>query len=257
MSDTGLKFGIIVTGVGEENFLPKLFQSLRNSGPFSFSARRRIGQLRPRDSKIGSDKLFIPGKQTKLPGRDQELGLEVRGFLEASKKHFILVIDDLEYDRQDIAKECFDRYRKAIDTIVTDPEMQRRASVHFLVMMLEAYYFADAQAVNRALGAEVLTSDYAGDVEEKRHPKNELKSLFSGFDEVRDGDKIVGRLNIEHVLSNKDTCASLRTLFAWCVESIMEYMPDFQGVFPEYNLDGGKQSSVTNGQLSVLKCDLS
>ena len=255
MSELRLTFGIIVTGVGEAKFLPKMFQSLRNVGPFTFFVLGRIGQLSPRKSQKGAGKLTLPNKPIIIPGRDEELGLKVRGFLQESENHFVLVVDDLEYDRLDTVTGCFRRYREAIDTIVTDSKMNRRASVHFLVMMLESYFFADAQAVNKALGAEVLASDYLGDVETIRHPKNDLKALFAGFDEVRHGDEIIGRLDVVHVLSNPNTCTSLRTLFAWCVESILEYLPDFQGVFPEYHLDGGKQSSVTNGQLSVLKCD--
>ena len=47
------------------------------------------------------------------------------------------------------------------------------ASVHFLVNMLEAYYFAHAAATNGVLGTEL--EDFEGDVESIRHPKNDLK----------------------------------------------------------------------------------
>jgi hypothetical protein len=40
-----------------------------------------------------------------------------------------------------------------------------------------------------------------GDVETIRHPKNELKKLYPGFDEVKNGGCILDCLNVEHFLS--------------------------------------------------------
>jgi hypothetical protein len=252
MTELGVTFGLLVTGVGEGKFLPKLFQSLRNVGPFRFEVIRKIEQLRPRSSPP-LPRLAIPSGNIPLPTRDEELGLWVRGYLQTAPNRVVMVIDDLEFDWKDKAAETFSRYRLAIDTIIKDPKMQRRASVHFLVMMLEAYFFADSKAVNEALGAEILVSDYAGDVESIRHPKGDLKNALNSYDEVRNGDEIIGRLNVKHVLSDPQTCASLRTLFAWCIEAILEFYPEFQGQFPDYKLEDGIQFSVTNGQLTALK----
>jgi hypothetical protein len=119
---------------------------------------------------------------------------------------------------------------------------KKRASVHFLVNMIEAYYFADAQAINQMLGTSL--QDYEGDVETIRHPKGDLKQLYRGFDEVEDGGKILEYLNVEYVLSKPDTCASLRTLFAWCLKALGKNLNDDQ-----YQLRNGKLSEITKGQL--------
>ena len=106
----------------------------------------------------------------------------------------------------------------ALDTILDPVGWKTRASVHFLVNMLEAYYFADAAAINGVLGTELI--DFEGDVETIRHPKNDLKKLSPGFDEVEHGRLILERLDVIHVLSNPSTCRSLRTLFGWCSKAI-------------------------------------
>ena len=80
--------------------------------------------------------------------------------------------------------------------------------------MVEAYYFGDIDSVNEALGARLQR--YEGDVEEIRHPKEDLKEAKPGFDEVRDGLSIAKRLDLDKVLDEPSTCASLRTLFKWC-----------------------------------------
>ena len=118
--------------------------------------------------------------------------------------------------------------------------------MHFLVNMLEAYYFADAAAVNEHLGTSL--SDYAGDVEDVRHPKNEIKKLSPGFDEVRHGAAIVRTLDLEHVLDNPETCGSLRVLFAWCVKAL--------GLTTgaQFRLDSGIMDVVTGPQLGRLPC---
>jgi hypothetical protein len=108
--------------------------------------------------------------------------------------------------------------------------------------MLEAYYFADAAAVNAVLGTSLV--DHAGDVEELRHPKNDLKKLYPGFDEVIHGEAIVKRLDVEHVLGNPQTCASLRTLFGWCVQATGGT------VGASFCLDTGIHDVVTGSQLA-------
>ena len=121
------------------------------------------------------------------------------------------------------------------------PEQSARASVHFLVNMLEAYYFADTAAVNAVLGTDL--SDHPGDVEDIRHPKEDLKKLYPGFDEVTHGGAIVKRLDVEHVLDEPLTCASLRVLFGWCVQAM--------GGEPgsRFRLDTGIHDVVTGPQL--------
>ena len=92
-----------------------------------------------------------------------------------------------------------------------------RAAVHFLVNMLEAYYFADANAVNDVLGTSV--EDFDGDVETIANPKAELKGVFPRFNEKEHGSQIVRQLDVAHVLSRPDACASLRTMFIWAREA--------------------------------------
>ena len=116
--------------------------------------------------------------------------------------------------------------------------------MHFLVNMLEAYYFADSRAVNSMLNTDL--DDYEGDVETIRNPKNCLKDLHPGFDVVEDGCRIIGSLEILHVLSRGDTCSSLRTMFAWIYKAIGE---------PESELGQflvGRYNDVTSGQICAL-----
>jgi hypothetical protein len=147
---------------------------------------------------------------------------------------------------RDQAQQVFDRYRSALDKILND--LKHRASVHFLVNMLEAYYFADTEAIKTIL--QTALSDYEGDVEEIHDPKEDPKRLPSGFREIEDGGRILDQLDIEHVLSRPDACASLRTLFAWCVKVLEKYSDyDCTDFYNRYKLNDGKLSEITRTQL--------
>jgi hypothetical protein len=240
-------FGLIVTGVGEREHLPKLFHSLMATGICTFQVIRRTGQRGPLTSDKRKLKLVGSGKI--IPDKDaMEIGLPARRHLGVSPCHHVILVDDLEHDRRAIAQQVFDRYRLALDTILTSAQ-QPRAAVHFLVNMLEAYYFADAAAINAVLELQPPLEDYAGDVETITHPKNDLKWRFPGFDEVRHGGAILDHLDVEHVLSRPDTCAWLRTLFAWCVGAL-ERAPvnETVSVSEKYRLRDGIVSAVTVGQ---------
>ncbi len=234
------RFGLIVTGKGEEAFLPSLFRSLEATGKCRFEVLRRIGQRSPITSE--KRKLRMTGTGKTIPDRDQlEIGLPARRFL-TQQSTFVVLVDDLEQDRADAIKDVFDRYRLALDKMLG--VNRHRASVHFFVHMLEAYYFADAQAINAVLGTEL--NDYEGDVETIPHPKAELKKLASGFDEVEHGRQIVARLDVPHVLSTPEACASLRTLFGWASAAISEQPTD------QYQLVDGHYSEVTKPQIDSL-----
>ena len=111
--------------------------------------------------------------------------------------------------------------------------------------MLEAYYFADAQAVNAVLGANLV--DFEGDVETIANPKRDLKkNLCREFDEREHGRQIVERLNVPHMLSRPDACCSLRTIFAWIYTAIEE--PDCE-IRP---LLDGCHNETTKGQIDAL-----
>ena len=116
-----------------------------------------------------------------------------------------------------------------------------RASVHFLVNMVEAYYFADPQTVSEVMGSEL--AGHPGDVEEIRHPKSLLKARFPGFDEVLHGERIANQIDLSLVLSNPLTCASLRTLIKWCVLSMNQPLTD------RFQLLTGVTHPITNGQI--------
>ena len=212
-------FGLIVTGDTEREHLPKLFTSLMATGICTFKVIRKIEQRSPITSRrrrppvVGTDQI--------IERKDElEIGLPARGYINRSGCHFVLLIDDLEYDRGDHAQQVFDRYRLALDTILND--LKHRASVHFLVNMLEAYYFADARAINAVL--ETSLPDYEGDVETIRNPKSDLRAEYQGFREIDDGGQILDQIDIGRVLSRPDACASLRTLFAWCVGVLAKYL---------------------------------
>lgn len=203
------KVGLLVTGVGEREFLPALFRPLSATGHCHFEVIGRIGQRSP---ITGEKKLLkMVGSGKTIPDKDATtIGFAARRWLDGGKDRLVVLVDDLEHERRDRAREVFHRYRQALDVILG--KQSPRASVHFLVNMVEAYYFADTSAINAVLGTSL--SDYEGDVEEIRHPKRDLKKLVA-FDEKRDGARIVALLDLAHVLGRPDTCASLRVLFAW------------------------------------------
>lgn len=235
-----VRFGLIVTGEGEEEFLPSLFRSLTEGGQCTFEVLRRIGQRSP---------ITSPKKKLRMVGRGQiitdtdeeEIGLTARRYL-MRKDTYVILVDDLEGDRVEQHAAVYQRYRQVLDTMLGP--LKFRASVHFLVNMLEAYYFADAKAINSVLGT-VLT-DHESDVETIGNPKAELKQLFSDFHEIEHGKRIVAQLDVPHVLSRAHTCASLRTLFAWCSRAV--------GVpFAErYRLADGIRHPVTSAQIDQL-----
>ena len=178
-----------------------------------------------------------------IPSKDeQEIGLPARGYLREKPGRCVVLVDDIERDRRPQLASIFDRYRTAVDTMLS-PQERSRAGVHFFANMLEAYYFANSEAVNAALKASVIPEDHPGDVEDIPHPKNELKAKHQGFDERTDGAAIVAKLNLDHVLSNPETCTFLRALIGWCVEklpiSCERYEPDLSS---RYQLAQGKRA---------------
>lgn len=234
------KFGLLVTGKTEVEHIPKLFKTLMELGICSFEVIRKVEQLGVRTSEKN---LEIVGSRKKIPDKDAErIGFPARDYLLKYPCSYVLLLDDLEYARTHQAPQIFERYRKALDDILLD--QKHRASVHFLVNMLEAYYFADAATVNAVLGTTL--NDYEGDVETIPHPKNDLKQVYSGFKEKEHGGQILARLDVEKVLSDPNTCASLRTLFAWCLKALRVVPTD------KYQLLSGKLSEITKAQLDNI-----
>jgi Domain of unknown function (DUF4276) len=235
-----VKFGLIVTGDTEAQHLPRLFDSMTKLGNCYFEVVRQIGQRSPITSNRRKLKMVGSG-QTIVNKDETDIGLPVRQYLSKGLDRYVLLVDDLERDRREQTAEVFNRYRLALDTMLSQ-QQKHQASVHFLVNMLEAYYFADPETVNSILGTSLQA--YDGDVEDIPNPKSNLKLLYSGFDEVTHGGQILTRLNTEQVLSNPDNCASLRTLFAWCLQCMHQPRTE------QYQLLAGKFSSVTQEQLN-------
>lgn len=240
-----LHFGLIVTGDTEWEHLPKLFKSLMATRICHFEVIRKIEQRSPITSR--KRRPPVVGTDQMIERKDElEIGLPALGYVRRSGYHFVILIDDLEYSRKGQAQEIFDRYRTALDTVLDT--LKHRASVHFLVNMLEAYYFADAQAINAVLGTSLL--DHEDDVETIRNPKGDLKIEYPSFREIVDGGRILDQINIEHVLFRLDACASLRTLFAWCVKVLETYSDyDCTDFYNKYRLHNGKLIDITGTQL--------
>lgn len=234
-------FGLIVTGEGEEKFLPRLFKGVMQTGLCHFEVIARVGQRSPITSPKRLAKMV--GTNRAIPDRDfTEIGAPARGYMKKRRASCVLLVDDIEYSRLPFLRDVFDRYEKALNNALGDDA--GRASVHFLVPMLEAYYFADNSAINGILGTE--TGPFSGDVETMRHPKGELKRLFPVFDEVRHGAAIIEALDINAVLGDPSTCAFLRAAYAWCYKAL-GLDPD-----PRFCLDTGAIAIVTGHQIAEL-----
>ena len=96
-----------------------------------------------------------------IPDRDTaEIGLPARNYLKWEPDSFVILVDDLEHERREKHHETFARYRAALDSVLP-AECRHRVSVHFLVNMIEAYYLADAAAVNAVLGTTL--PDFKGE----------------------------------------------------------------------------------------------
>lgn len=233
-----VRVGMIVTGETEERCLPDLFRILTSQRTCAFQVIRRVQQRSPIASKKRELKMVGSGKT--IPDRDAEqIGLPARRFM-MSGGDCVILVDDLEFDRSPQAEAVFARYRRALDTMLR-ADMVDKAAVHFLVNMLEAYYFADADAVNQVLGTDL--QDYDGDVETIRHPKNKLKALHVAFDEKEHGPLIVRKLDVVHILSRPDACAALRTMFAWIAEA----------TYSTVTWSSGQLFQVTEPQIHALR----
>lgn len=220
-----IRFGLLVTGKGEHRFLPDFFGELCDPGPEGqrvvFHVIRKIEQLSPVTSEKRLARM-VGNRKQQLQTRDEQIGLVALGFLRKDASSFVLLIDDLEHDRRGTIAEVRKRYKTALDTVLAG--WADRAAVHFFVPMIEAYYFADASSINAVLDLEL--EDHDGDVEKMRHPKNDLKKRYKGFDEIEHGKQIVKRLRLEHVLAHPDRCAHLRSLVKWCIHNLGRELGD-------------------------------
>lgn len=248
MNGEPLRFGLIVTGEGEEQALPRLFRVLMMKANCIFLVIRRIGQRSP----ITAPKrlLRMVGSGQRLPSKDEEeIGLPVLSFLRRFPGSFAVIVDDLEGSRRAEAEAVFARYRTALNEALTPSGWRSRAAVHFLVNMLEAYYFADVRAVNAVAGAVVVPADHPKDVEQIGHPKGDLKRLWPEFDEKEHALPILSQLSTEHVLDRPTECCWLRTMFIWCVAKLSEAGAIWDPTLAtSFHLSDGCTSPTTSGQ---------
>lgn len=215
------RFGLIVTGRGEAKFLPTFFRALEGGASCIFEIIRKSEQLRPITSERRRIKMV--GRGRTIPNKDvEQYGLPAHAYLRRGDNRYVLVVDDLEAAGAPMADAVFSRYRAALDAVLDRQGRSGRAAVHFFVYMIEAYYFAHAQAVNGVAGRRILAADHEEDVELIRHPKSELKKLWTEFDEVVHGAEIVANLNLNHVLRTAEHCCWLRSMFGWCIDRLQD-----------------------------------
>lgn len=190
----------------------------------------------PQLAPPGSGALLEQGGGKELTDRQAELGVEVRNALAprfGRAFDLVVFVDDLEHAFRARRREKFLLYREAIDRMLAregrpDEILRRRASVHFLVNMVEAYFFADPATFRSVLGidpprVETLPSSESSatpNPEDIKHPKGQIERILGelgrSYHETDDGAGLLEQLDAEVVLADPDTCASLRTLFAWC-----------------------------------------
>ncbi len=250
-----VKFGLVVTGDGERDCLTDLFRPIMATGKCNFSVILQTGQRNPFSEKKALE-YRLKGKL--IPNKDENIVLQIRRWVSEDEAHSAIWLDDLESAQRPNAAAKYQRLRTAFDTMVSQvPLLKRRFAVHFLVNMLEAYYFADVAALNilniqsdpSRPPANFSLSNHDGDCENLRHPKNELKrmawDLASGcsFDEKAHAAPVLQCLDVDRVLGNPRTCRALRTLVAWCWETLGEERTE------RFQLRDGAYWNVTAGQL--------
>ncbi|MCB0197328.1 MAG: DUF4276 family protein [Anaerolineae bacterium] len=253
-----LKFGLIVTGKAEQQHLPKLFRSLVKSQICAFEVIGFVDQRSPITSE--RKKLKMVGVGGIIPNKDKMLiGFPARRYLE-NDCTLVIVIDDLEFAQTSQVQQKFNRYRNAVDSVLRDAQ-KPRASVHFLVNMLEAYFFAHAEALNLVFELDPAQEDFEGDVGTIRNPKAKLKEIEPNYREVDDSGKVLELLDLEYILSKPNACASLRTLFAWCTLALAKYQDKayYQSLpmYDKFQLSQGIMSDVTKPQLGLLQSNMS
>lgn len=180
----------------------------------------------------------------------EEISLPVRSCLRRGEDTYLLLIDDLESSGRASVEEIFKNYRRAVDLLLAAEEKSRTA-VFFLVNMLEAYFFADPEAIHRALGIQAEIS--VGDVEKIRNPKSRLAMQYPGYRETEDGGRILEQLDLFKVLENPKHCAWLRSCIDWVYRSLsrdlaVELQDSLENIEQACHLQDGRKSIQTSAQ---------
>lgn len=166
------------------------------------------------------------------------------------RPYSLLVIDDLEHDDRAHATPGLQYWRNLLQGFAAQRDVS--VGVHFLVNMLEAYFFAQASKINEHYRErnqiELSLRDHLGDVENLPSPKGTLKDHIAvhrgcGYSETDDGVQISRRVDLKVVLQDPMKCRSLRTLVAWIHEQAGQPRGD------DYQLANGQYWDVTVDQL--------
>ncbi|ODA33683.1 DUF4276 family protein [Planctopirus hydrillae] len=239
---------LFVTGEGEETFLATFFRQLRHfeSGEVIITADYAFPQI---TVSTNAKKLAKHGKEV-LEKIDKATVKKIRPWLLTSTGHYAVLVDDLETERRFLAESQFNFYQEQIHRILdAQPEIKNRFSVHFFVNMIEAYYFKHPEVVNQV--CKTLLGEYPGDVENIRHPKQEIDKAIRSIDpkekfrEIKHGASIAKKLDLRKVLENPQHCRALRTLVAWIWEAMGRKRSQ------EYQLEQGLYWDVTVTQLAA------
>lgn len=246
-----LKFYLFVTGKGEEKHLHKLFSALSEIAPSAFIVAARVDQLGAIKSSKRLRRETVVGTNKSIPDRlFNKVVAPIRRYVTEDPCNFVILMDDLEYERIKDGEKIFERYRELLDKGLGSETS--RGSVHFLANMVEAYFFADFQATNTALALASPLSEHVGDVERIRNPKHEIRKRLPTYNEIEDAGKVLNRIDLRRVLAEKDSCAWLRSCVKWTVEVLEQYthsgVIDSTGIRLTCHLDDGKVSGLTAAQ---------
>src|SRR5688572_10877557 len=100
MGWTFYRFGLLVTGRGEERFFPRFLRLLTSDGNCTFEVIRRVPQRSPITSE--KKKLRMIGSGKAIPDKDaSEIGLPARNYLNNYPNSFVILVDDLEHWRHE------------------------------------------------------------------------------------------------------------------------------------------------------------
>jgi hypothetical protein len=243
---------IYVTGESEEACLETFFHALCDhtdeKGDFSKIHFKVVERFQQFPAK--------PSTKTKIKdaSREEELGIRIRADLrrqqQLKRDAYVIILDDLEWDRREAFAILLERYLKAYEVL---PAQNRwRGSAFYLIMMLEAYFWADLEATSKTLQIELTKQ--AGDPEAIRHPKNDLNAEIRShskntcsYKEIDDSLAIARAIDLKLILSDKAACCSLRAIVRWCTLAAQRPLTE------DYQLQEGQYDIRYESQFTALR----
>lgn len=249
-----IRFQIYVSGRGEEIGITDFFRELISTGSCVFVGKPKFfKQIAPKSNqskRLDRAKPTITGTTKPAPDkRIEHFGLPTRSFLSADKANRVLLIDDLEdHDPKDkllLLRSYFDP--------VLDDFQKKRVGIFFLVPMVEAYFLADFQAINKICGTNF--KQFQGDPE-LVGKKGNIKSEFLEYNEVAHAPEIMKQICLKTVLSNPSTCCWLRSLVDWCLEQMNQVsLFERKTVEGDFSLPNGCTSEIVVWQKTMNEPD--